>query len=189
MIQTVFDWVWRDVTLMSTSSLPTYRSRPDVETDTQPPLGVDRKSPLRMEHLQQLRMMLDELAVKLDARDCLENNRRHRYAARIQVESELMKFLDSMQDLVASHFGKSDEPAVTDESVAGTIPKASAASKTTAIRIQLKLSPALVRVLQAVRQENVKASELVEEVLWQAPRIQDIAQLAGIQRPVRAPAA
>lgn len=150
-------------------------------------------SPLRMGHLQQLRIMLDELAVKLDARDCLERNNRHRYAARIQVESEFTKFLESMQDLVSSYLSSTGGVVSSESSVPRSIsdisPVPAAASKDGSVRIQLKLSPALVRVLQAVRQENVKASQFVEEVLWEAPRVQDTARLAGIQRPVRLPAA
>ncbi len=178
---------------MSAVSRTVRPSRPTTAGDSEPRHESQQISPLRMGHLQQLRIMLDELAVKLDARDCLERNNRHRYAARIQVESEFTKFLESMQDLVSSHLGSAGGIASSESSVAGSVSDVSqvpvAASKDGSVRIQLKLSPALVRVLQAVRQENVKASQFVEEVLWEAPRVQDTASLAGIQRPVRLPAA
>jgi len=53
------------------------------------------------------------------------------------------------------------------------------------IRVQLKLSPALIRVLQTVRQEDFRASELVEEILWDSARVRDAARLVGIPCPRR----
>lgn len=53
------------------------------------------------------------------------------------------------------------------------------------IRVQLKLSPGLIRVLQTVRQEDFRASELVEEILWDSVRVRDTARLAGIPCPKR----
>ena len=53
------------------------------------------------------------------------------------------------------------------------------------IRVQLKLSPALIRVLQTVRQEDFRASELVEEILWDSARVRDAAHLVGIPCPRR----
>lgn len=139
--------------------------------------------PLRMSHLRQLRIMLDELEVKLDARNCLHRNGRERYARRIQVEDEFNEFLQSVNDLVASHLGSA-------ETTGGTVvPTSSTTTDDGFVRIQLKLSHALVKVLQVVRQEHVKASTLVEEVLWSSPRVRDTARLAGILQPKRKPAA
>lgn len=192
-LEPVFIWGRGEFEFMSASSIsPRHRHSSDNEGGGQQ-ISRSARSPLRMGHLQQLRSMLDELAVKLDARDCLERNNRHRYAARIQVEVEFMRFLDSMQDLVTSHVAPSTGNTGVEEAVAGKVSESAsdyeAATSSDAVRIQLKLTPALVRVLQAVRQENVKASQLVEEVLWESRRVQDTAELAGIQRPVQLPAA
>ena len=53
------------------------------------------------------------------------------------------------------------------------------------IRVQLKLSPAVIRVLQTVRQEDFRASKLVEEILWDSARVRDTAGLVGIPCPRR----
>ena len=144
---------------------------------------------LRMPHIQHLRKMLDELEIKLDAQMCLEVNGRHRYARRIPVEQNVDQILQSLQDLVDSYLRKSDSEIAASIGDHGSNSKSGRHSDGSAIRIQLKLSPALVRVLQTVRQEHVKASELVESVLWSSARVQDTARLAGIHRPRQSPAA
>ncbi|MEO2031116.1 MAG: hypothetical protein ABGZ35_03420 [Planctomycetaceae bacterium] len=144
---------------------------------------------LRMSHIQQLRKMLDELEIKLDAQMCLQHNGRHRYARRIPVDQSAGEILRSLRDLVDSHLARPVSP------IAATIGNHQRRGESdqrrdrSTVRIQLKLSPALVRVLQTVRQERVKASELVESVLWSSPRVQDTALLAGIRPPGQAPAA
>jgi len=137
--------------------------------------------------------MLDELELRLDARVCLQQHGRDRYAGRIRVEDELNEFLQSVNDLIAGHLPQTKRPASPEESpVAGAVIPVSAAQPEASaglVRIQLKLSPSLVRVLQAVRQQDVRASDLVEEVLWSSPRIRDTARLAGINQPEQVPAA
>ena len=151
--------------------------------------NVEQGRSLRMSHIQNLRKMLDELEIKLDAQMCLQRNGRHRYANRIPVDKNAGEILESLQDLIDSYLAKPVSP------IAATIGDHDHQSSSeqrrdrSTIRIQLKLSPALVRVLQTVRQERVKASELVESVLWSSPRVQDTAQLAGIRQPGQAPAA
>ena len=142
-----------------------------------------------MPHIQHLRKMLDELEIKLDARKCLEHNEQHRYARRIPVERDLRKILQSLQDLIDSYQVKSDAPVAASIGHLSTDSEVKRLEEQSTVRIQLKLSTALVRVLQTVRNEHVKASELVESVLWSSPRVQDTAQLAGIRCPRQAPAA
>ena len=142
-----------------------------------------------MPPIRHLRMMLDELEIKLDAQMCLEEHGRERYARRIPVERDFNELLQAVQDLVDSYQNK-PEPSVNEStSKHSQVSNSDATSDETAVRVQLKLSPPLVRVLQAVRREQAKASELVESVLWDSLRVQDIARLAGIQSPVQAPAA
>lgn len=144
---------------------------------------------VRMPHIQCLRKMLDELEIKLDARECLEHNGRLRYARRVPVEQDVGKILQSLQDLIDCYQHQPDTSVATSIADAQTDSDSRRSGKQSAVRIQLKLSPALVRVLQTVRKEQVKASDLVESVMWSSPRVQDTAQLAGIRCPRRAPAA
>ena len=145
-----------------------------------------------MSHLRRLRSMLDELELRLDARVCLQQHGRDRYASRIRVDDEFNEFLQSVNDLIAGHLAQTKLPGPEESPVAGAvIPASQVPSEASSglVRIQLKLSPSLVRVLQAVRQQHVRASDLVEEVLWSSPRIRDTARLAGINQPSQIPAA
>ncbi len=142
-----------------------------------------------MSHIQHLRKMLDELEIKLDAQRCLQRNGRHRYARRIPVDQNVNKILQSLQDLVDSYLTKPVSPIAAKIGGHERQSQSEQPRDRSTIRIQLKLSPALVRVLQTVRQERVKASELVESVLWSSSRVQDTARLAGIRQPGQAPAA
>lgn len=137
---------------------------------------------LRMPPIARLRAMLNELELKLDAQRCLTEHGRHRYARRIPVERDLDEILQSLQDLIDG----CGEPALaqSDHSEAAPVVDPEAP-----VRIQLKLSPALVRVLQTVRKQGMRASNLVESVLCSSDRIQDTAKLAGIRVPHRTPAA
>ena len=144
---------------------------------------------VRMPPIRHLRMMLDELEIKLDAQMCLEENGRQRYAQRIPVERDFNALLQAVQDLVDSYQDKPELSMVESISNQRQVSRSDAPRDQTTVRVQLKLSPPLVRVLQAVRHEQAKASELVESVLWDSLRVQDIAHLAGIQSPVQAPAA
>ena len=101
----------------------------------------------------------------------------------------MAKILEALQDLVESCLINTDSPVAGSINDPSDAPKSGRQENQTRVRIQLKLSPALVRVLQTVRKEQVKASELVESVLWSSTRVQDTAQLAGIRRPGQAPAA
>jgi len=133
--------------------------------------------------------MLDELELKLDAQTCLEENGRERYARRIPVERDFSEFLQSLQDLVESYQDKPESSVVATIGSQQPASKPETAGDQSTVRIQLKLSPSLVRVLQAVRREQVRASEFVESVLWASPRVQDTARLAGIRSPAQIPAA
>lgn len=126
--------------------------------------------------------MLNELELKLDAQTCLMEHGRQRYARRIPVERDLDEILQSLQDLI-------DNCSVPAPVQSDCSESASAANPESPVRIQLKLSPALVRVLQTVRKQGVKASSLVESVLCNSDRVQDTARLAGIRVPRRTPAA
>lgn len=147
------------------------------------------KRSLRLPHIQYLRKMLDELEIKLDARSCLEHNGRQRYARRIPVEKNAAEILQSLQDLIDSFLPEPVAPIAATIGNHDRRSQSSAQRDHSTVRIQLKLSPALVRVLQTVRKERVRASELVESVLWSSPRVQDTARLAGIAQPGQAPAA
>ena len=151
--------------------------------------NAEQSGSVRIPPIRHLRMMLDELEIKLDAQMCLEENGRKRYARRIPVEQDFSEFLQSLQDLVDSYQDKPESSV--DESISNQrqISKPDAPRDQATVRVQLKLTPPLVRVLQAVRREQAKASELVESVLWDSLRVQDIARLAGIQSPIQAPAA
>lgn len=153
------------------------------------PWKAEQNGRLRMPPIRHLRMMLDELEIKLDAQMCLEEHGRERYARRIPVERDFNELLQAVQDLVDSYEDKPESSVGESISQDRQVSKSDAPSDETAVRVQLKLSPPLVRVLQAVRREQAKASELVESVLWDSLRVQDIARLAGIQSPVQAPAA
>jgi hypothetical protein len=174
------------------------QSQPKVSSDHfcggPPILSSERRKAkqsgtVRMPPIRHLRMMLDELEVKLDAQICLEENGRERYARRIPVERDFSEFLQSLQDLVDGYQDKPEPSVVASIGNQRQVSKPDAPRDQATVRIQLKLSPSLVRVLQAVRREQVRASELVESVLWDSTRVQDTARLAGIQSPVQAPAA
>ena len=149
----------------------------------------DEAHTLRMPPIRHLKKMLDELEVKLDARKCLQDNGRHRYARRIPVERGFLDFLKSLQDLIDDYLLPSEPAPESSVNTAEAASKSQGRSNQSSVRIQLKLSPALVRVLQTVKREQVKASDLVESVMWNSPRIQNTAQLAGIRRPQREPTA
>ena len=150
---------------------------------------AEQSGSVRMPPIRHLRMMLDELEIKLDAQMCLEEHGRQRYARRIPVERDFKELLQAVQDLVDSYQDKPESSVVESISNQRQVSRSDAPRDQTTVRVQLKLSPPLVRVLQAVRHEQAKASELVESVLWDSLRVQDIARLAGIQSPVQAPAA
>ncbi|MCH2201892.1 MAG: hypothetical protein MK102_07970 [Fuerstiella sp.] len=149
----------------------------------------DEAHSFRMPPIRHLKKMLDELEVKLDARKCLQDNGRHRYARRIPVERGFLNFLKSLQNLIDDYLSPASSASKPLVNTVEADSKSHGPSDQSTVRIQLKLSPALVRVLQTAKQEQVKASDLVESVMWNSPRIQDTAQLAGIRRPRRKPAA
>ena len=150
---------------------------------------TEQSGSVRMPPIRHLRMMLDELELKLEAQMCLEEHGQERYARRIPVERDFSEFLQSLQDLVDNYQDKPESSVVASIGNQRQVSKPDAPRDQSTIRIQLKLSPSLVRVLQAVRSEQVKASELVESVLWSSTRVQDTARLAGIRSPVQVPAA
>ncbi len=137
--------------------------------------------------IREVRDLLDDLEVLLEARSCLQDSGRQESARRIPLQRELKDVLRSVEALIESCQDGSESGSFDDDCTVLTT--ADERKDRSSVRIQLKLSPDLVRVLQTVRRAHVKASELVETVLWESPRIRDTARLAGIRRPRRAPAA
>lgn len=141
---------------------------------------------VRVPAVSQIRQMLDELEHRIDDRFCVESDGED--GSEATLEQDLNELLQAVQELIASCHHSQCEPVDERSSVdqsAETQSRQTKAGPQSVVRIQLKLSPDLVRVLQTVRQHRVKASELVETVLWNSPRVRDTARLAGIRRPRR----
>ena len=178
------EWSMPNQSQVTLSSPRCNHKSPEIRT-----AAVKETPALRMPPIRHLRKMLDELEIKLDARRCLEHNNRHRYARRIPVERDLQKILQSLQDLIDSYQVRSTKPVATSAGGLCADSEVEDPGTQSAVRIQLKLSDALVGVLQTLGNEHVKVSDLVESVLWSSPCVQDTARLAGIRCPLRAPAA
>ncbi len=150
-----------------------------------------------MSHLRQLRMMIDELILKADARDCLLQQGRDRYADRIRCDRDFQQLLSSLQDYIESH---GTAPATAAKSQATATPSANAGGstviKTTVgriasrsrnyrrrdrVRIQLKVSRPLAQILETLQKSQVRPGETVEEILWESQRMKDLASLVGVQ--------
>lgn len=138
---------------------------------------------VRVPAISQLHRMLDHLETRLEPRVRQQDGGSGSGSDLTSLQEDLDQLLKAVQELVAGVVDRADEGNAETDAVSAPEPPVRA--RRSAIRIQLKLSPDLVRVLQTVREAHVRASDLVESVLWESPRVRDTARLVGIPRPPR----
>ncbi|MEZ6060453.1 MAG: hypothetical protein R3C19_08835 [Planctomycetaceae bacterium] len=181
------------------------KRRKPANAVAQPESAAVARSP-RMSHLKQLRMMLDELILKADARDCLLAQGRDRYADRIPCDRDFEQLLSSLRDYVESHSGPEPQAATVSAADQNAVGEAPTVIRTTVgrmgvgrmgvgrmgkpgstsrrrdrVRIQLKVSRPLAQILDALQKNKVRPGETIESILWESRRMKDLARLIGVK--------
>ena len=144
--------------------------------------GSRQSGPFRMSHLRRLRAMIDELIIKVDAKECLTEHGRNRFASRIETDTAIQEMLESLNDYVQAHLA-GPQPTSTPSIDSGQVRVKSAPGNCETVRVQMKMSVALLKTLRAMRTDQRNASHLVENILWDCQTIQDAARLKGISLP------
>ena len=137
-----------------------------------------------MSHLLRLRAMIDELIIKVDAKECLTEHGRTRYASRIETDAAIQEMLESLDDYVQAHMSGS-ERTVAQSIDSRRVQEKASSDLSEIVRVQMKMSVSLLKTLRAMRTHQRNASELVERILWDSQPIQDAARLKGIPHPCR----
>lgn len=137
------------------------------------PLESQQTRPFRLSHLQRLRSLIDALILKVDARECLEQNGRERYASRIQCDDDYRELLSSVEDWLTSHKSESSDLAL----------EQTPSRQAEDVRVRLRLTRRLAQILMTLQASGLSTSQHIEALLWESGQIKDAASLMNISRP------
>ena len=142
----------------------------------------------------------DEPLLLSNARHCLETVRSSQSDGRTMTAAETANWLDQLtqpppqrrfelQPAGIASTSLKPEPCESTASHAKGHPLADRESQVAhrPVRVQLKLSKSLIRVLTAFHKAGQRPGNIVEKTMWQDACIQDAAAIIGVQLPIPKP--
>jgi len=158
-------------------------------------------SPQRIDQAHVGQPDAEELLLLSTARHCLETVRSGKSAARTMTALETAELFNELTRGIPKRGceSKSVPPAsktrpadgFVKQNLSRAVEKKSVQSATPPsagpVRVQLKLSKSLVRILSAFHKAGQRPSNVIEKTMWRDSRIQDAAAILGVKLPAQTP--